>query len=207
MIPSARPKKLQGRFVFFSAIASLFLLSLFLWRTADPRTVDPRLSAALANAKQSIGNEHSSPSLIHDSDEYLDDYEYLSHSQDEHIDLKPTPIIQPFSLSLPPASSSISTPSPVQSHDAIPTEPAQTPAAKASPSIHSGNSVSTSQNPRISGKPDNLTISGFVFYGRRDRTESMHCYLEVFCTVSNQESRLLILRREISSRMVVGWTT
>ncbi|KUL85880.1 hypothetical protein ZTR_06373 [Talaromyces verruculosus] len=180
MIPSARPRRLQGRFVFFLAIASLFLLSLFLWRTADPRTVDPRLSAAVANAKQTVGNEHSSPSLIHDSDEYLDDYEYLSHSQDEHIDLKPTPIVQPFSLSLPPASSSISTSSlsAVQSHDVIPTEPAQTPAAKASPSIHPGDSVSTSQNPRISGKPDNLTISGFVFYGRRDRTESMHCYLE-----------------------------
>nr|KMM73503.1 hypothetical protein CPAG_09791 [Coccidioides posadasii RMSCC 3488] len=27
-------------------------------------------------------------------------------------------------------------------------------------------------------KPDNLTISGLVFFGRKDRVESMHCYLE-----------------------------
>lgn len=202
MIPSAR--RLQGRFIFFSAVASLFLLSLFLWRTADPRVVDPRLSAAV---KQTISNEHSSHSLIHDSDEYLDDYESLTHSQDEHIDLKPTPIVHPFTLSLPPASSSISTSSSsaVQSHDAVPTEPARTPAANASPSTYQGNPINTSQNPRISGKPNNLTISGFVFYGRRDRTESMHCYLEVYCIDSSQEGRLLIIHREISSRTADGW--
>lgn len=28
-------------------------------------------------------------------------------------------------------------------------------------------------------KPENLTISGLVFFGRKDRVESMHCYLEV----------------------------
>ncbi|KAI2082017.1 hypothetical protein LOZ36_006058 [Ophidiomyces ophidiicola] len=27
-------------------------------------------------------------------------------------------------------------------------------------------------------KPENLTISGLVFFGRKDRVESMHCYLE-----------------------------
>lgn len=200
MIPSARPRRLQGRFIFFSAVASLFLLYLFLWRTADPRIVDPRLSSAVAHAKQTIGNEHSSHSLFHVSDEYLDDYETLTNSQDKNTELKPTPIVHPFSLSLPPASSSVSTPSSnaVQSQDAIPTEPAQTPVAKVSP-------VNTSQNPRIPGKPNNLTISGFVFYGRRDRVESMHCYLEVCCVDFHQASRLLTLCRGILSHTAVGW--
>ncbi|KAL2364786.1 hypothetical protein RJZ56_002306 [Blastomyces dermatitidis] len=27
-------------------------------------------------------------------------------------------------------------------------------------------------------KPENIVISGFVFYGRRDRVEAMHCYVE-----------------------------
>lgn len=194
MIPSARPRRLQGRFIFFSAIASLFLLSLFLWQTADPRVVDPRLGSAVAHAKQSISNEHSSHPLIHVSDEYQDDYETLAISQDQNIKLKPTPIVYPFSLSLPPASSSTSTPSSsaVQSHDAIPTEPAQTPVAKVSPSMYSGDSVNTSQSPRIPGKPNNLTISGFVFYGRRDRVESMHCYLEVCCVDLYPARRLFI---------------
>ncbi|KAH8691888.1 hypothetical protein BGW36DRAFT_400048 [Talaromyces proteolyticus] len=31
---------------------------------------------------------------------------------------------------------------------------------------------------RIPGKPMNFKITGFVFYGRRDRVESMHCYVE-----------------------------
>jgi hypothetical protein len=190
MIPSARPRRLQGRFVIFSAIASLFLLSLFLWRTADPRIVDPRLSSgsSVANTKQTTSNEHTSHSLMHSSEEGLDEYETLKHSQDEDYELKPTPIVHPFSLSLPPALPSISTPSSsaVQSHDAISTEPAQAPAAKFPPPILPGDPVNTSQIPRISGKPRNLTISGFVFYGRRDRVESMHCYLEVCCIDSKQ---------------------
>ncbi|OAX77226.1 hypothetical protein ACJ72_08478 [Emergomyces africanus] len=28
-------------------------------------------------------------------------------------------------------------------------------------------------------KPENIVISGFVFYGRRDRVEAMRCYVEV----------------------------
>lgn len=28
-------------------------------------------------------------------------------------------------------------------------------------------------------KPENIIISGFVFYGRRDRVEAMRCYVEV----------------------------
>lgn len=28
-------------------------------------------------------------------------------------------------------------------------------------------------------KPENIVISGFVFYGRRDRVEAMHCYVKV----------------------------
>ncbi|GAO13531.1 hypothetical protein UVI_02015930 [Ustilaginoidea virens] len=28
-------------------------------------------------------------------------------------------------------------------------------------------------------KPDNITVSGLVFYGRRDRVRTMLCYLEV----------------------------
>ncbi|KAE8553743.1 hypothetical protein EYB25_005125 [Talaromyces marneffei] len=114
------------------------------------------------------------------SDEFLDEHESLEHSQDEEAVLKPTQIAHPFSLSLPPLSLSASTPlsSADQSHHVMPIEPAQTLAAKIHPSTHTGDPVNTSQNPRISGKPNNLTISGFVFYGRRDRVESMHCYLE-----------------------------
>jgi hypothetical protein len=196
MIPSARPRRLQGRFIFFSAIASLFLLSLFLWRTADPRIVDPRLSSgsSVASTKQATNNKYSSHSLTDGSDEYLDEYESLKLSQDEAIKLNPTPIVHPFSLSLPPASSPIptSSSSAVQSHDAIPTEPAQTPAAKTSSPTYQGDPINTSQNPRISGKPNNLTISGFVFYGRRDRVESMHCYLEVCWFGFHGEGKLLI---------------
>lgn len=182
MIPSAAPRRLQGRFIFFSAIASLFLLWLFLWQTADPRIGGPRLGSTVADAEQTISNDGSLYPLMHDSDEYLDEYvdEYESV---EHIDLKPTPIIHPFSLSLPPASPSLSTTSSRadQSYDATPTEPAQTPAPATSLSTHLGGEITASQTPRIPGKPNNLTISGFVFYGRRDRVESMHCYLEVGC--------------------------
>ncbi|EEA23726.1 conserved hypothetical protein [Talaromyces marneffei ATCC 18224] len=182
MIPSARPRRPQGLFIIVSALASLFFLSVFLWRSADPRIVDPRLSSVLsvAGKNQTTGDEHSSHSLMQGSDEFLDEHESLEHSQDEEAVLKPTQIAHPFSLSLPPLSLSASTPlsSADQSHHVMPIEPAQTLAAKIHPSTHTGDPVNTSQNPRISGKPNNLTISGFVFYGRRDRVESMHCYLE-----------------------------
>jgi hypothetical protein len=35
-------------------------------------------------------------------------------------------------------------------------------------------------------KPENLTISGLVFFGRRDRVKSMSCYMEVRTAVSTQ---------------------
>lgn len=171
MIPSSGPRRLQGRFIFFSAIASLFLLSVFFWRTSDPWMVDPRLrSAAVAQGKISTGgNENHDISL----DEYLDEFGSFEQPEDEHIELKPTPILHPFSLSLPPVSSSLSKPSSsiLQSSNPTPVKSDDTSAAKVS-------SPTSSSTLRVDGKPNNLTISGFVFYGRRDRVETMHCYLE-----------------------------
>jgi hypothetical protein len=137
------------RIILISVVVSLMLVSLFLWRSAD--------HPIAAVTKLTTSGEYSSGTHAYANDE-------------EEKSLQDDGRVHPFSLSLQASSPTGTSQGEHGKHAA----PSPAPTKDFAPPARPGNPTSWA-----TGKPDNLTISGFVFYGRRDRVESMHCYLEV----------------------------